>query len=499
MLCRFLSGRRRLAYGHAPYEGEIMMRRLFGGRLGTAAMLSLFLAALVLLCLTADSLELTFGWRTDFSFNELTTPSLSTRDMLGEITAPVHIYAVFKHGNEDMRLFELLNRYSAMCADLTWEQVDLALYPSLVPRFQTHGGQSVKEESVIVYCPSTDRFRVLQSVDFVAVSYQVLLESYQISLNYEKKLSEAILYVTRDVIYEAAILQGHHELDANTLGYFTSVLSANHYDVSFINLLNGDTLHEGALLMILSPSRDLQPSELDLLTEFIADGGAVFITLDPGDPTEHMPRFLSLLRLYGFVPLPGMVVADLNERGTYANGYPYVLIPELIPTAITAPLIASAQDELWLVMARAFQTPGETDRDLYLETIALSGDHAYLAELTRYPLEPRTDDLTGPFPLALAASRLMPSTRLSRGFIIGNSVLLTDANLYASTDCGAFILSVVQYLLDQSLLSLAIDPKPYVRPGLSPSANGPGTWLVVLIPLLVLIAALIVLAPKRYR
>jgi len=316
-------------------------------------------------------------------------------------------------------------------------------------------------------------------------------------LGYEKKLSEALLYVTRQEVYHIAILQGHHELDENMLGYFMAFLSTNGYDVSFINLQAGDELPAGSLLMILSPVSDLWESELLLLNAFAADGGAFFITSDPADPIESMPHFASLMRLYGFIPIPGMVVASTEEKGTYYGAYPYILIPELLPMAMTAPLILSDQNELWLLTPRAFEMPEESDVNLRSEAVAVTGALSYIAGIDRYPLEKHSDDRGGPFALALLSARMMESTYLSRAFIIGNSTLLTDPDLFAVTDCGAFLLTVAQYLLDQSELLLPIDSKPFIRPGLAAESVGTGTAIIIALPALVAAAAIIRLMKRR--
>lgn len=475
------------------------IQKIFHKRSAATPLLLGFLAVLVVLCLFMDSLELTYGLRTDLSFNELTTPSATTQEVLAEISVPVHIYAIFQKGNEDVRLFEVLNRYQALSGQVTWEQTDLALNPGLVARFQGTDGTNVNQESVIVYCETTDRYRVLQSTDFVSVGFDADLGSFQMGFSYEKKLSEALLYVTRDEVYQIAILQGHNELDKDALGFLTAYLSSNNYDVSFVNLLAGDTLPQGALLMMLSPVRDLQPAELELLLEFASDGGAVFMTLDPSDPIENMPNYQTLLRLYGFEPLAGVAVAAEDEKGTYYDVLPYVLIPNMELTAITTPLVASAQEELWLSMPRAFKMPDGADNALTLEPVLTTTSGAYLADLGRMPLKERDGDLTGPFALALLASRLMESTHLSRAFIIGNSTLLTEPDLYAYTDTGPFILKTVQHLLDQSVLSLSIEQKPAIRPALSPAARTPGMLLIFLVPLVVLCAALAVLLPRRHK
>lgn len=474
------------------------MSRWFNRHSISTPLLLGLLVLLILLCLTMDSLELTLGLRSDLSFNALTTPSATTEEVVAEVTVPVHIYAVFPKGEEDQYLLEVLKRYHSMNALISWEQTDVTMNPGLVTRFQSDIDKPVSQRCLIVYCEQTGRYRIIQELSFLAISYDTTLEAYDVSgLTYEKSISEALIYVTREAIPEVAILQGHGELDANSSAFFADYLVTNNYAVSYINLLNGDTLENKDLLIILSPQRDMMMTELNLINEYISQGGSLFITCDPNDPIENMPNTLSLYRLYGFTPIEGIVVADVDEAGTYYDSYPYALLPSMQDTSLTTNLIASSESMLLFVMARAFETPESVDSHLSYETLLLSGSKSYLAGLET--LEKKEGSDTKAFALSLAASRLMETTVLSQAVIVGNSGFLTDSNHYAISDSGPFLLKMVQHLTNQDAISLSISHKPAVRPGLSASSQTLGMILIIAIPVIVLLIAMIVLLPRRHR
>lgn len=50
--------------------------------------------------------------------------------------------------------------------------------------------------------------------------------------------------------------------------------------------------------MILSPTKDLSETELQMLTDYVQAGGDLFITVSYTDPDE-LPNFYALYRLYG--------------------------------------------------------------------------------------------------------------------------------------------------------------------------------------------------------
>ncbi|MBQ8537854.1 MAG: Gldg family protein [Clostridia bacterium] len=463
-------------------------------------LLILFLAAAILIVSLMDALEVQKGWRVDYSFNGVTTQSETTRAILNELTTPVHIYALFRSGEEDEPLFELLNRYQAQSDLVTWEQIDITLNPGLIAKFQGDSDTALTTNSLVVYCEATDRYKILNS--FVSLSYDMDLGGYTLSgLTYEKEISEAIVYVTRQQIPPVMILEGHNEWGTTDLTFLYDYLTRNNYDLYQVNLKNGDELDPEGLLMILSPQVDIRADELETVMAFAKAGGALFITCDVTTPVENMPNFSALMRAYGVVPREGMVVAGKEESNTYYEDSQIALLPYMQATLPTRNLIESKQDTLLLALCRAFEDPSGTDNSLTVEPVLYSGYQAYLHPLDTqtFSIEQGDDDPVGPFPLALLSQRMMDSGELSRAFAIGNTTFMTDSSMYATTDNGPFLLKMLEYLLDQEAISLNIAAKAAVRPGLSTGSQTLGIALMVAVPMSVVIAAIWVLVPRRNR
>lgn len=471
-------------------------------RHGRFALLLLLLAltlAVALICLM-DALEIRHGWRQDLSFNGVTTQSQTTLEVLESLQEPVHIYALFKQGEEDLPLFEVLNRYAALSPLVTWEQVDVTLNPGLIAKFQGDSTTALTTNSLVVYCPGTDRYKILNS--FVSLSYDVELGGYTFSgLTYEKEITEALVYVTRRQIPPVMILEGHNEWGTTDLTFFYDYLTRNNYHLYQVNLQKGDPLDPTGLLMILSPQVDLSAEEVETILDFARAGGALFITCDVTAPMEKMPNFAALMRAWGAVPREGMVVAGKDEKGTYYNDAQIALLPYMQATAATRELIETRQDTLLLALCRGFEDPAHTDNSLTLEPVLYSGYQAYLHPLDTedFSIEQGDDDPIGPFPLALLSERLMDSGELSRAFVIGNSTFMTDSSMYATTDTGAFLLKMLEYLLEQEPIALNIAAKAAVRPGLDPGSQALGLTLIFCVPLAVLAAAVWVLGPRRNK
>ena len=470
------------------------------GSLSTA-LLCVAIAALIALCGLFTALEKKYGWRVDYSFNAITSHSEGTEAILAELEYPVHIYALYERGDEDLLLFELLNRYAAASDLVTWEQAPLSLNPTFASRFASASAdQTVTADSLIVFCPETERFRVLNAADFLTLSidYDAGTWSYD-KLTYESSITSAIAYVTQERIPVVYMVQGHDELDENTAATLSDFLRGNHYDVRFAALADISPL-PGDLLVFLAPVRDLTDTELSIVTDFTRQGGALLFACDYTDPVAAMPNYRALLRSYGFLPLEGVVVAAKEDKSGYFEGNRTVLLPQMQPTDVTFDLMMNGATTLIFSTARAFETPATTDNSLTVTPMLLSGEGSYLRSVSgSTSLAKQAGDPEGPFPVALEAYRFSDTGDVSRAVILGSSAALTSEYYYSMTHAQEFILRLMEYLTDSAASNLHIMARTAVRPGLSADALTLGSLLLVALPLTVLGAALIILYPRRHR
>ena len=471
------------------------------GGLSTLLLL-ITLAALTALNIGLERLEKKNGWKADFSFNAITTQGEETREVLGSLEKPVHIYALFRRGEEDAQLMELLDRYAAASPLITWEQADPSLNPTLLSRFTTET-DTVEADSLIVFCEETGRARVLGPEDYVSLSVDAETGDYTYAgWTYERSITGAIAWVTRDTIPRVVILQGHGELDGESLAAFDALLEANQYEVAYADLTEESwTPSPEDLLAFFSPLRDLSEAELEKLRTFAAQGGSFLFTCDYDDPLGSMPRYTALLRSYGFLPREGVVMANPDEPASYYNHVRMYLLPRMLSTDITMDLLASGAVTTLLPGSRAFSEAEDTDRGLILSAVLESGEGSYLKLLTKdsTSVDRAEEDPEGPFPLALEARRTTAEGYVSRAFIIGCSAAWTREEIWSMTDTRQLILRVTAFLLDQEASGLTLLPKEALRPSLAAGSIGVGSVILTALPLCVLLIALLVLVPRRNR
>ena len=468
-----------------------------------SALLTVLLAgSLAALNFGAERLEKQNGWRADFSFNGISTYSEITRDTLAHLKHPVHMYALFRKGDEDAPLIELLDRYAASSSLVAWEQADPALNPVLISRYSTDT-EVPGDHSLIVACEETGRWRILGPEDYMNVGMDQETGEYTYSgWTYEQSITGAIRSVTSDTVPKVVILQGHGELDGGTVKHFDGLLAANLFTVTYADLSDPAWTPDPAdLLVFFSPQKDLNEEELAKARDFAEKGGSFLFTCDYTDPIEKMPSYAALLRSYGIAPLQGVVLADRAAAGTYYNGNRMYLIPEMCSTDLTMDLIGSGEDTLLLPGSRAFADPGETDRNLQAAVLLRSGETSYLKQLTAEStsLDRAEGDEGGPFALALQARRVTAEGYVSRACAIGCSGMLTNEQVYAMTDCQPLIVRMAEFLVGMESDASGIAAKEAVRPALGVGSVQPGAILLAVLPAGVLLAAFLVLRRRSAR
>lgn len=457
-------------------------------------------AVLVLLvALLADGLEARFALKKDFSFNGATTQSAVTDAVLEQLDKDVRIYAVVPRDGGDATLLSLLERYGAKSPRIQWSRESLMQNPVLQNRFSDAAGErQVTDDCLIVTCPATGRTRILNENDYYVYSYSVETGAFsEAYFTYEKSLTEAILYVSRDEIPTIQLLTGHGELTASDTAPLENTLVTANYGVRRVNLSAGDELDAESPLMILSPRYDISLTELEKLTEFARQGGSLFVAVQYADPTD-LSNFNALLRSYGVEAYEGLVIAEADDPSGYYADSPVFLMPALQETDATSPLLEAGKTVLLMGGARAFRLPDAAPEGVVVSPVLLSG-RAYIRRFSDglSLSDKQPGDEEGAFALALWSDRMSEEGRVSRLFAVGNVSMFLDYWVLSSTDSSAFLLQMIRSLQGREAVNLEILPKTALRDGLSLGSLTPAAAAAVMLPLLVLLAALLVLLPRK--
>ncbi len=460
---------------------------------------SIALTALVVLigflvCHIGDTAEERYALAVDCSYNASTTRSATTDAVLKSLKSGVHMYALASQGNEDDTLLALLTRYAAASEQITISEENVLKNPALMTAFtDALGENAVSTDCLIIYSEKNDRARVLTQNDYYTYSYDYETGTYSPSaLNYEKAITEAILYVSSDKLPTVQILAGHGEY-TDTAAMETALISAN-YSVERVDL-SESALNSDAVLMILSPQTDLSDDELDKLMTFAESGGSFFIISQYYDPTT-LENFNALFDYFGISPLPGLVIAKESATDSYYNDAQVDLMPFMQSHPSTDGMIASRTDLLLTPLARAFDT-SVTKENVSISPLLITGD-AYIRNFAdgSSSSEQQPGDLEGVFTVAMLCENTSGDAP-SRAFVVGSAATFTDYWVQSYTSSDEFMLNILYYMQEESPVDLDILPKSAARAPLSLGSLTGGVVVIILIPLLVLLIAAFVLMPRK--
>ena len=471
------------------------------GKLG-ALLMAMFVLICVLLNVGVRTLEDEYGWKKDLSFNRYATTGEETRAAMDSLTRDVELYLLYQNGAVDSQLLALLERYEALSDRVEVLVTDINRNPGILTRFEPDFEHALEADTVIVNCPDTGRYKLLSyAEDFITQSYNIDTGEFELAgLAYEKSLTEAIVYVAQDVIPTVGVLSGHGELDETSLALLLDFFKSNNCDSRMVNMLAGDGLDEIDLLLIAAPQKDLSTEELEKISAFAQEGKSLLVLRDYIDPIETMPNYMSLLRSYGVIPLPGVVVAGAEDTGSYYEEQ-LMLTPYMEALDMTQPLLQTGTDILLMPASSAFETPGEPDGTLTVGTVLKTGPNAYVRDLTdgTDSIEQQPGDREGEMSVAVFAHRMHMNGNISRLFAMGCSSTFTTEYIYQRSYVEEFLLMLIGEMLPDKTVSLGIMASAAVRPGLTVGSKTIGIALTVALPLLVIMAGLIVLLPRRSR
>ena len=294
------------------------------------------------------------------------------------------------------------------------------------------------------------------------------------------------------------ILTGHGELGQADTNVLEQHLNDAGYQVSRISLHGAESLSPKQPLLVLCPQFDLTEQELGWLQGWLNDGGGLLYITSYNSPTD-LSRFNDLLRAYGLAVRPGIVVASGTDKTSYYNDSTVTHLPYMQAAPETQELLGSGQDILLMPGVRAVTISEDRDTDIYAESLLKSGD-AYLRayEDGLETLDRQEGDETGYFDLAALARRYDEDQARGTVIVVGNAEMFTEEWIYENTYQDAFLRVLLKALGTEQPVSLDIAVKSAVRSGLSLGSLDWAVWLSALLPLLIAVAALIILLPRRH-
>lgn len=440
------------------------------------------LALLVVVNLLAGALPANLT-KLDISSSKLYSITSNTKAVVNALEQDVTIYWIVQSGKEDDVIDNLLAKYESLSDHIEVVKRNPDVYPAFARQYTD---ENVSNNSLVVV--SGEKYRYVPYSDIYVSQGSAYSYSYTTSFDGEGAITSAIDYVVSTRLPILYTLEGHGETALPDT--FASQLEKENVQTQSLSLLNVDEIPEdAAALMIHAPASDISGEEAKMLSEYVKSGGKLLILAGPVADGE-LTNLYGILSDYGVSAVQGIV--SESDRSHYAFQAPYVLLPDLGDSDITAPL-AEKNYMAIVPIAAGLQISGDSAVSLLNTT-----DSAYskIAGYQQTTYEKEDGDIDGPFSLGVD----IQDHSSGRIIFFTSSYLLDDMyNAYSSGANNDMVMNALSALMgDRQAMSIRSKSLNYNYLTISESAASTIKLVMIgLVPLCYLAMGVVTVLEKR--
>ena len=352
------------------------------------ALTVLVLALLIVVNILAGALPANLT-KLDISSSKLYSITSNTKAVVNALEQDVTIYWIVQSGQEDAVIENLLSKYDSLSDFLHVEKKNPDVYPTFA---QQYTEETVSNNSLVVV--SGEKYRYVPYSDIYVTQGSRFSYSYSTSFDGEGAITSAIDYVVSTELPKLYLLEGHGE--SQLPESFQEQLEKENVETENLSLLTTDEVPEdAAALLLYAPASDISQEEAQMLLSYVQAGGKLLVLAGPVADGE-LTNLYGILETYGIAAAQGIV--SEGDRSHYAFQAPYILLPELGDSDITAPL--TEQNYYAIVPVAAGLQLGDDSRVTALLTTT---DSAYskISGYSQTTYEKEEGDIDGPFALGV--------------------------------------------------------------------------------------------------
>lgn len=329
----------------------------------------------------------------DISSSKLYSITSNTKVVVNALEEDVTIYWIVQSGEEDQVIENLLGKYESLSEHISVVKRNPDVYPTFA---QQYTDETVYNNSLVVECG--DRSRYISYDDIYLQETDIYSYTYTTSFDGEGAITSAIDYVVSEELPQLYVLEGHGETELPAT--FLDQVEKENIEVTTLSLLTVDAVPEEAdCVMLYAPESDISTEEAEMLASYVSGGGKLVVMAGPVEDAS-LDTLYSLLANYGVTANEGIVVE--GDRNYYAFQMPYVLLPDLGESDITAPL-AEAGYYVFMPISTGLTLP-EDAGDVTVTPLLTTSEAAF-SKVAGYGLETyekEEGDLDGPFTLGVS-------------------------------------------------------------------------------------------------
>lgn len=357
----------------------------------------------------------------------------------------------------------LLNEYARANPDISVKSVDYVDDAGAAEKVKQQYSQffpSSGDKDIVIFDAGGNRVKVVSGEALVqygatGMSKDKKLEFAPVAFNGEKLFSSVLLALENPKPLKAYFLEGDGEPkldDSDVNGYlkFAAVLRGENYiDLEPLRLMGEDDVPMDCnLLIIAGPTAALDPSELQKIHRYLAQGGRLFVLLNYFS-IQHPTGLEDVLERYGVSVINDVVHDPVNHHSDSD-----VIVLNFSRHLVVNPL---ANEELEMVLPRPVGKMQNLPDDAPTVTaLAFSGTDSVLVG--------ESGGLPRAYPLMVAVEQnpvagVASPRGTMRMIVVGDSFFLDNQVIDAAANRD-FLGYAVNWLLDRTTLLEGIGPRP---------------------------------------
>jgi len=446
-------------------------RLIYGGNMALIVLLVVAILGLVNFFLARHT------WRLDTTSSRTFSLSDQTIKVLKNLKKDIQIYAFAKDINKGP-IEDKLNEFRHYSRKLSWEIIDPDEKPAMARQYK------VKDYgNLVILCEGKEE---------------------QIPNFSEESITNAIIKVTREGRKKVAFLTGHGEGSINSAdrdGFENAkkaILEQN-YEVEELLLADKDSLPADVYVVVVAgPKKNLFDKELNLLTNYLENGGSALFMVDPR-PSAGLVSYLQ----NWYVDVGDNLVIDASGFGRIFGASPDV---PLVSTYTSHSIVKDMGGVMTFFPVARRVKPRDTgdNYNVTVEELLQTGPQSFavknVEEVYRTGrVAQSAADERGPISLACAVSLdAKKGERKTRLVVVGDSDFAANA-YFGNQANGDLFMNMVSWLLaDEDLIS--IRPKdPEIRMvNMTPGQTKTVFWLtVIVLPVIAFGVAILVFVRRK--
>lgn len=456
------------------------------------ALCVIVVAVVIALNLVAGQLPASVN-QIDISAQKLYTLSDQTLNMLAQLDKDVTIYQIVSSGEEDDILTKTLEQYTANSSHIKVEKKDPDLNPTFVSNYTE---AALTQNSLIVVCGDQNRVIRNEEIYESTVDYTTY-QTQTTGFDGEGQITSAINILTSEDVPVMYTLEGHNELEIPS--DLQNLIDKENISVKSLSLLTEEQVPDDcAILLVLSPTKDISSEDAEKIKTYMANGGKAVIATYYS--ATDMPNLDSVIQEYGIGISDGVVLEE--DTSCYAFQNPMYVVPSIQSTDYTSDLLTGSAFVLTPIMQPVMQLESADDT-MNIIPLLLSSATSYEkkdpANMQSYERE--DGDELGPFSLATAVEKTVDDVT-SKLVVIGSESLFdSQVNSAVSGANYTFLMNIFSQFSEHKTTT-AIASKSLTYEALSVTAAQAILWrniLMLLLPAALVVAGVVIWFRRRRR